>query len=235
MQALTSAVRRFDAQTEVVAEPWSDGARRDAYSRLALLQDLLVERINGPLRVIGLRLVPPHAGMRVLDIGCGTGGQLEHYQHAGCLISGIDQSAAMLARARDRLSGDADLRLGSAESLPYPDGRFDLVVASLVLHELTPDTQEAVLAEIRRVLAADGRILVTDFHPGRRAFPKGWLYRAVTVVAESIARHRDRSNAFLSAGGIPAIAAARGLTVECTKVVSGGNIALYVLKERPAR
>lgn len=222
-------------QTEVVEQPRPHGVRRDAYSRLALLQDLLVERINGPLRVIGVRLVPPRVGMRVLDIGCGTGVQLEHYQRAGCRISGIDQSPAMLARARERLSGDADLRLGSAESLPYADGQFDLVVASLVLHELTPDTRDVVLGEVRRVLAADGRILITDFHPGRRTFPKGWLYRAVSVVAESIARHRDRSTAFLDAGGIPAIAAARGLTVERTKVVSGGNMALYVLTDQSAR
>lgn len=203
--------------------------RPDAYSRLAAAQDLLLERFNAPLREIGLRLVPPREGMRVLDIGCGTGVQLQRYERSGCRISGIDQSPAMLARARQRLSGDADLTHGSAESLPYPDGQFDLVLASLVLHELTPESRAAVLAEARRVLAADGKILVTDFHPGPRSFPKGRLYRALSVVAETIARHRDRSNAFLQAGGIPAIAAGNGLNVERRKVVSGGNMALYVL------
>lgn len=201
---------------------------------MAILQDLLIERMNAPLRAIGLRLVPARADMQVLDIGCGTGAQLGHYQRAGCRITGIDPSPAMLARARARLSQDAELMLGSAESLPYPDGRFDLVLASLILHELSPDTCGAVLSEMRRVLAPAGRILVTDFHPGRRSFPKGWLYRAVSVVAESIARHRDRSNAFLAAGGIPGIAGAHGLTVERTKLVSGGNMALYVLRDEAA-
>lgn len=170
--------------------------------------------------------------MRVLDIGCGTGAQLERYLRAGCQVSGIDQSASMLNRARQRLSAAADLRLASAESLPYSDGQFDLVLASLVLHELTPDLQHAVLTEARRVLAADGRMLVTDFHPGPRSIPKGWFYRAVSLVAESVAGHRDRSAAFLADGGIPAIAAAHGLRVERTKVVSGGNMALYVLTDR---
>lgn len=218
-----------------MAQPRPHGPERDAYHRLASLQDLLLERFNAPLREIGLRLVPPRPGMRVLDIGCGTGVQLERYERAGCRVSGIDRSAAMLGRARDRLSGHADLTLGHAESLPYPDGRFDLVLASLVLHELTSDSRNAVLAEARRVLAPDGRILVTDFHPGPRTMPKGRLYRVVSLVAESIAGHRDRSTAFLAAGGIPAIAAGRGLAVERTKVVSGGNMALYVLSDPSAR
>ena len=221
--------------TDRRADGDKDGDLRDAYHHLASLQDLLLERLNAPLREIGLRLVTPRKGMRVLDIGCGTGAQLERYQRAGCQISGVDQSASMLKRARQRLSAAADLRLGSAGSLPYPDGQFDLVLASLVLHELTPDLRDAVLTEMCRVLAADGRILVTDFHPGPRSIPKGWLYRAVSLVAESVAGHRDRSDAFLADGGIPAVAAAHGLTVERTKVVSGGNMALYVLTGQPGR
>lgn len=202
---------------------------RDAYGRLARWEDLIMEPLNSPLRDIGMRLVPPHEGMRVLDVGCGTGAQLLRYQRAKCHVYGIDASAAMLARARKRLAPNSDLRHGSAESLPYPDDLFDLVIASLVLHELEAMVRERVMIEMIRVLAPDGRILVTDFHPGPWTVPKGWFYRCLSVIAESVARHRDRSRAFIGSGGMPALAARVGLSIERTRVVSGGNMALYVL------
>ena len=207
---------------------------RDAYGRLARWMDAVMEPLNAPLRDIVLRLAPPHEGLRVLDVGCGTGAQLERYQAAGCTVSGVDLSPAMLERARERLGTDTDLRPESAAALPYPDGEFNVVLATLSLHEMDAATREAAIREMGRVLAPDGRIVITDFHPGPRAMPKGWFYRGISVIAETVARHRDRSNAFLAAGGIPALAPQLGLSIERTKVVSGGNLALYVLAKQAA-
>jgi ubiquinone/menaquinone biosynthesis C-methylase UbiE len=206
----------------------------DAYARLARWQDALMEPLNAPLRDIALRMMPARPGARVLDVGCGTGTQLARYLEAGCVVSGIDASDAMLERARSRLGADADLRHGSAESLPYADGTFDLVLASLMLHELTADARDAVVREMVRVVAPSGRLLITEFHPGPWQMPKGWYYRGISRLAETIARHRDRSAAFLAAGGIPEMAARLGLPIERTKVVAGGNMALYLLTPPPA-
>lgn len=205
----------------------------DAYGRLARWQDVVMEPLNAPLRDIALRMLPPREGLRVLDVGCGTGTQLERYLDAGCVVAGVDTSPAMLDRARSRLGAGADLRQTSAESLPYDDAGFDLVLASLMLHELTPDAREAVAREMVRVVAPTGHLLVTDFHPGPWRMPKGRLYRAISVIAESAARHRDRSAAFLAAGGIPGLANTLRLPIEQMKVVAGGNMALYVLAPRP--
>ena len=79
---------------------------------------------------------------------------------------------------------------------------------------------------------ADGRLLVTDLHVGPLRPPKGWLWRAFAVGAEVLAWHLNRSWAFLRAGGVPAMAARHGLDVEQAKVVSAGNIGLYLL-QRP--
>jgi ubiquinone/menaquinone biosynthesis C-methylase UbiE len=206
--------------------------QRDPYGRLAWWDDIVMERVNGPLRGIGLRMHPPQPGMRVLDIGCGNGSLLALYADAGCSVAGVDTSPSMLARARRRLGERADIREASATSLPYADGSFDLVTASLMLHELTSADRAAAIAEMARVAAADGRLLITDFATGPKVGLRGHATRWFAVLAERLARHFDRSQAFLAEGAVPALATRHGLTVEKSKVVAGGNVGLYLM--RPA-
>ena len=111
-----------------------------------------------------LRLAGDVDGLRVLDAGCGAGQVAEALRTRGAVVSGFDQSAAMLALAAERLGDDIDLRVADlAAPLPYPDAAFDLVVASLSLHYV--EDWSAALAEVRRVLAPDGRLLVSVIHP----------------------------------------------------------------------
>lgn len=201
----------------------------DAYGRLARLQDAVIEPLNGPLRDIAVRMISPRVGTRVLDVGCGTGAQLERYVAAHCDVSGIDLSPAMLGRARNRLGEAVDLRLGDAQRLPFDDEMFDVVTSTLMLHELASGTREVIAKEMLRVLTDDGRLLVVDFHVGPLRVPKGWAMRGLSVAAELTARHLARSRAFLAEGGVPGLAQRLGVKVERTKVVAGGNLALYLL------
>src|SRR3954471_20494409 len=84
-----------------------------------------------------LALAGDVAGRRILDAGCGSGPVFAALRDRGAVVSGFDQSAGMLDQARQRLGAEADLRVADlADPLPYPDGEFDDVVASLVLHYL---------------------------------------------------------------------------------------------------
>jgi ubiquinone/menaquinone biosynthesis C-methylase UbiE len=205
---------------------------KDPYRRVAGLYDRVLEPMNAPLRGIGMSLLPPEPGMRVLDVGCGTGTHLERYLDAGCRGWGIDLSPAMLEHARRRLGDRADLTLGSAAELPYPDASFDLVLAATLLHELDPDTRTAALAEMSRVRSDDDRILVVDFHAGGRKSLKGRFLRGFSVLTELIAgwAHYRHYREFMGAGGVPAIAGESGLEIEREKVVAGGNMGLYLLR-----
>jgi SAM-dependent methyltransferase len=79
-------------------------------------------------------------------------------------VTGFDKSAGMLELARRRLGDHADLRVAElGRPLPFPDGGFDDVIASLVLHYL--EDWEAPLAELRRVLKPGGRLIVSVEHP----------------------------------------------------------------------
>jgi len=108
------------------------------------------------------RLLAPAQG-RVLEVGAGTGFNLPHYPSTVSELVVTDPVDGMLSRARKRAS-DAGREITAervtGESLPYPDGSFDTVVASWVLCSV--DEQDRVLGEFRRVLKPGGRYLFLE-------------------------------------------------------------------------
>jgi ubiquinone/menaquinone biosynthesis C-methylase UbiE len=124
-------------------------------------------------------------GGRILEVGCGTGGLLVASARAGLAIEGVDIAARWLVVARRRLADrrlSVPLTVASAERLPWPDGRFDAVVADSVLEHL--DDPARALREWARVLRPGGRLIVwspnrftltTDPHVG--LWGVGWLPR----------------------------------------------------------
>lgn len=110
-------------------------------------------------------------GARVLDVGCGTGTlTLEAKRRAGAegKVSGLDASPEMIARARAKAAEAGlavELEVASAESLPFADGSFDVVLCSLALHHLHGDRRSAAVAEMHRVLVPGGRLLIVEIAP----------------------------------------------------------------------
>jgi SAM-dependent methyltransferase len=111
-----------------------------------------------------LALAGDVAGRRILDAGCGAGPLSAALRDRGAVVTGIDASEGMLNLARRRLGGDVALhRIDLSDRLPFADGAFDDVVASLVLHYL--EDWEPTLAELRRVLRPGGRLIASVDHP----------------------------------------------------------------------
>ena len=107
------------------------------------------------------------AGERVLDLGSGAGtDSLVAAQMVGPdgHVTGIDMTAAMIAKARAAATemGIANVEFveSEAEQLPFADGSFDVVVSNGVI-DLIPD-KDAVFAELYRVLAPGGRLQIAD-------------------------------------------------------------------------
>ena len=117
------------------------------------------------------RRVAPHASGRVLEIGIGSGLNLPLYGPEVGQVFGVDPAAPLLARA-GRAAGDVPFKVslheGSAEALPYDDRDFDTVVTTWTLCTI-PDAARA-LAEIRRVLKPEGRLLFIEH--GHAADPR---------------------------------------------------------------
>lgn len=203
----------------------------DPYRNIAARYDHLIEPLNRGLRALGLRLFPPAKGMSVLDIGCGTGTHPSLYREAGCNVFGIDQSPSMLSKARERLGAEAGLVLGDAARMPWPEKRFDLVLAMAALHEMPVDMRRAVINEAMRVLKRDGRILFIDFHPGPLQPWKGWMMKGLITIIENLAgrEHFRNYRHFIANDGLPGLIAEHRLSIEERKIVSGGNVGLFLL------
>ncbi|MEU3479452.1 class I SAM-dependent methyltransferase [Streptomyces sp. NPDC033754] len=111
-----------------------------------------------------LALAGEVTGRRVLDAGCGSGPLAAALRERGAVVTGLDVSAGMLALARRRLGDEIPLHVGDLrDPLPFDDGAFDDVAASLVLHYL--EDWGPTLAEIRRVLRPGGRLIASVEHP----------------------------------------------------------------------
>jgi SAM-dependent methyltransferase len=159
---------------------------------------------------------------RILDVGCGTGANLELLSRFGD-AAGVDISDDALSFCRAR--GLGDVRGGAAESLPFDDDTFDLVTALDVVEHLDDDV--AGLCEARRVLKTNGRALL--YVP---AFM--WLWG----VQDDVSNHRRRYT-------LPQLSAAverAGLTVERATYANltffapilAGRLLMRALRLRPA-
>ena len=206
----------------------------DPYRRVANIYDRLFESLTSGLRLIGVRMFLPKKGMKVLDVGCGTGIHLDMYRRFNCNLYGIDTSPSMLNVAKSRLGDTAELHLGDATQMPYKKDTFDLILCMLALHEMDQSTRILVLSEIRRVLKTDGHILFVDYHTRHIRPVKGWLTKLIIVLAEIAAgrSHFRNYRHFISIGGLPRLIEEGQLVQKKNKVVADGNIALYLVRAK---
>jgi demethylmenaquinone methyltransferase/2-methoxy-6-polyprenyl-1,4-benzoquinol methylase len=134
----------------------------------------------------------PRDGGHVLDVATGTGLVAAELVQRGFRVTGVDQSAEMLYRARQRFGDRVDLVEASAESLPFADAAFDHLTVTYLLRYV--DDPGATLGELARVVRPGGVVASLEFGvPGGLARPAWEIYvRAGLPVAGRLLRNSWR-------------------------------------------
>lgn len=123
------------------------------YGRYRRIRPLLFSRLSG----------------RILEAGVGTGRNIPNYPPHGEMF-GVDQSPAMLDRARRRAQGaKGGVRLVemSVEQLQFPDAFFDAAVASFLMCTMPPQARQTILCELLRVLKPKGELRLLEYGPAQ--------------------------------------------------------------------
>jgi phosphatidylethanolamine/phosphatidyl-N-methylethanolamine N-methyltransferase len=166
-------------------------AVRSSYRRWAPVYDATFGAITG----VGRRRAVEHINRRtgsVLEVGVGTGLSLPSYR-PHLRVTGVDYSAEMLAKARERVMDQgldhvASLREMDARMLDFPDNSFDTVVA-MYLVSVVPEP-ERVVAEMARVCRPGGEVVILN-HFARDEGTVARLERALAPFADKIGWHSD--------------------------------------------
>jgi SAM-dependent methyltransferase len=109
---------------------------------------------------------------RALDVGCGEGRFCRLLKAKGIPVVGIDPTETLLAQARKRDPG-GNYQLGRAETLPFSNASFDLVVSYLTLIDITDF--RLGLQEMVRVLRPNGTLLIANLNSFVTSCPNGWV------------------------------------------------------------
>ena len=146
---------------------------KDFFDQFILKNDYDVFDERGYQRILFefYKLVEFRPGMKVLDLGCGTGGFTKKFLGKGLDLYGMDISPKCIEFAQKK-HPEIHFCTGDIEQTPYKENSFDVVLLSGVLHHF-PDFSGA-LKESYRILKKGGALLAFDPHLHN---PMMWLYR----------------------------------------------------------
>jgi len=189
----------------------------------------IIDPIFKDVRTCVVELSGIKAGDRVLDVACGTGDQVFHYEQKGAIATGVDRNPNMIElaeRNKKRQGFNSTFHTASATELSFPDGCFDCASISLALHEMERDERTKAVSEMKRVVKKKGTLIFVDFHsPLRRNF-LGYFIRTIEFIAG-----KDNHKCFrdyLDQGGLKGIFKEAGIKVQREYFFWSGN--LHVIK-----
>ncbi len=138
---------------------------REGYDRWAAIYDAEANPLVAVEAPLVAALLGGVRGLKVADVGCGTGRHALRLAAEGADVVGLDFAEGMIARARAKPGGDRVrfIRHDLSQRLPLTDGAVDRVVCGLVLDHIAD--LRGLFAEMGRICRADGCIVVSVMHP----------------------------------------------------------------------
>jgi demethylmenaquinone methyltransferase / 2-methoxy-6-polyprenyl-1,4-benzoquinol methylase len=207
----------------------------DVAERYDLSNDVLSLGQDRRWRRAVVRAVAPSAGDRILDLAAGTGTSSVPFERAGATVVACDFSLGMLTVGRRRLPAMRFVA-GDALALPFRSGAFDAVTMSFGLRNVVDPA--AALAELARVTAPGGRLVVCEFSSPAwaplRTLYREYLMRALPAIATRVSSEPDAYvylaesiRAWPNQAELAATAARAGWADVRWRNLSGGIVALH--------
>lgn len=175
-------------------------------------------------------ILPTLKEKTVLDVGCGEGRLCRQLSEQGAITTGIDPAPEFIAHAQSKHPSGTYLE-AVAESLPFPDNSFDLVISYLTLIDIPDD--RAAANEMVRVLKPGGQIFIVTISNMGSCTP-GWvkdengkhLYRTID-------RYMEHFSMELAWGGLEIINYHRPLSHTLNLFLSQGMVLTHFLEPLP--
>lgn len=166
--------------------------REGAYARRQLFGGLrLLRWSHGSRFRVARALVAPYAGRRLLDYGCGDGTFLSMVGDLFPGAVGAEVDPELAADAAARLGRDGPRFVHTSALADEPAGSFGAAVCMEVLEHCTPDAAERVIAELRRLVAPDGTVVISVPIETGPALVGKQAYRALAA-RRGMEGYRDR-------------------------------------------
>jgi demethylmenaquinone methyltransferase/2-methoxy-6-polyprenyl-1,4-benzoquinol methylase len=222
-------------------------------ARYDLLNRLLTLRFDERWRRLAARRCLEGNPTRVLDLCCGTGDLALHVARQaepGVEITALDYSAPMLELAANKaaragLAGRLRFIEGDAVALPLPDAHFAAVGVAFAFRNLTWRNllREQVLAEVLRVLAPAGRLVIVETSqpaaPLLRAAFHAYLRAVVVPLGTSLSAHKrayrylaESARGFFGADDVSAMLSDAGFARVAYTRLLGGVAAIHVARKQ---
>jgi 2-polyprenyl-3-methyl-5-hydroxy-6-metoxy-1,4-benzoquinol methylase len=213
---------------------WLETSPRDYDRGIQLLTLGKIQRLKE--RIVREYIRP---GMRVLEIGPGTGTLTAMMAQRGAVVTAVDASQEMLEEAELKIRSAGLQDQVTLEHLDaslvgerFPAGSFDLIVSTLVFSEFPPEEQRYVLEACRKLLAPEGRLLIGDevvpAKPSARLL--FYLVRGPLVLLTWLIT-RTTTHSLRS---FDSLLAQRGFQTEKSASYLGGSLALFAAQPAPA-
>ena len=172
----------FDREVNTWNSLYSNGA--SGQKRYAIFQKNAAQRTIRRMDIC-LRLLDPKPGMKILDVGCGSGIFSQKITDKDAYWYGADISFKMLIHGKSNMKGNAT-RLkewvnGSADRIPFRDSVFDAVACIGVLNFYKKGMMSDFLGEIGRVLRPGGAVILTSLRLDILTWFRSRLYPTIPL------------------------------------------------------
>ena len=143
----------------------------ELFDQWAADYDDMIGRWSGSFPFIGyedvlnriVELADPKPGMKILDVGTGTGALAEKFVRYDCELWGLDYSQKMLEKAKEKIPNCNLVQLDIREPWPKELSGFDRVVSAYALHHLNLEGKlEVIQRMLRDLISEDGRLVIGD-------------------------------------------------------------------------